>query len=78
VATEAAIGGGSAPGETLPSWAVAAPRLGAPDAVAAQLRRWRTPIVGRIAEERVLLDLRTVDPALDEELIGALRALCTL
>src|SRR5206468_8805213 len=51
LSTEAAIGGGSAPGETLPSWAVAAPGLGAPDALAAELRRWRTPVVGRIVEE---------------------------
>jgi len=76
--TEAAVGGGSTPGETLPSWAVAAPGLGTADGVAAQLRRWRTPIVGRVSEERVLLDLRTVDPRQDQEVIDALRALCSL
>ena len=55
------IGGGALPGETLPTWAIAlaAP---APDALAAALRRGDPPVVGRILDEQLLLDPRTVAP----------------
>jgi L-seryl-tRNA(Ser) seleniumtransferase len=69
------VGGGSLPGETLPSWAVAAPAGGQPHRLAEKLRRLDRPIVGRIAEDRLLLDLRTVDPADDGDLIHALTSL---
>jgi L-seryl-tRNA(Ser) seleniumtransferase len=72
--TEATIGGGSLPGETLPSWALAlrADR-GSIDALAAALRAWPRPIIGRIQEDRLLLDLRTVAPQQDDELLAAAR-----
>ncbi|GAB4195617.1 MAG: L-seryl-tRNA(Sec) selenium transferase [Roseiflexaceae bacterium] len=54
-----AVGGGSLPGETLPSSAVALPP-GPPDALAARLRAGEPPVVARIADGRLLLDLRTV------------------
>lgn len=54
-----AIGGGSLPGETLPSFAVAL-RGGQPDALAHALRHGEPPVVGRIADGRLLLDMRTV------------------
>ena len=41
-----------------------------PDALDAQLRALTPPIVARIEHDRVLLDLRTVFPAQDEELAG--------
>ncbi len=74
--TEATIGGGSLPGETLPSAALA---IGSSSvsALAAKLRRWRTPIIGRIADDRLLLELRTVPPELDDEIATALRAAIT-
>jgi L-seryl-tRNA(Ser) seleniumtransferase len=75
VASRATVGGGSLPGETLPSWAVAAPAGGQPHRLAEKLRRLDRPIVGRIAEDRLLLDLRTVDPADDGDLIHALTSL---
>jgi L-seryl-tRNA(Ser) seleniumtransferase len=64
------VGGGSLPGETLPSWGVAVGR-GSADRLAKALRIGRPPVIGRIEDDRVLLDLRTVAPALDEELAGA-------
>ena len=59
------VGGGAAPGVELASRALSVrhPRLGA-DEIAARLRRARPPIVGRVHEGRLLLDLRGVrDPA---------------
>lgn len=60
------IGGGSAPGERLPTrlLAVHAPDLSA-DELASRLRHLRPPVVARIAEGRLVLDLRTV--ATDED-----------
>jgi L-seryl-tRNA(Ser) seleniumtransferase len=73
VQASSTVGGGALPGETLPTWAaaVAAP---APDALAAALRRGDPPVVGRILDEQLLLDLRTVPPAMDELLLRAVQA----
>jgi len=76
VASRAATGGGSVPGETLPSRAISLGSEGdSAQRLAARLRAWRTPIVGHIVEDRVLLDMRTVDPLQDREVVAALRAL---
>jgi len=65
------IGGGSAPGSMLPTRLVtiAHPALSAA-ALEARLRLGEPPIVARIEHDRVVLDLRTVDPD-DDELIAA-------
>ena len=78
-AAEAAVGGGSTPGVTLPSRALAVAAAGrSAAALAAALRAGSPPVVGRIAEGRLLLDLRTVDPredaALAEAVANAARA----
>lgn len=59
VPTISEIGGGSLPGKTLPSWAVALD--GDVVALARQLRLAPTPVYGRIEKGRLLLDLRAVD-----------------
>lgn len=58
-ACESAIGGGSLPGETLPSFAVALASAH-PDLLAHRLRQGAPPVVGRIIGDRLLLDVRTV------------------
>ncbi|HZZ84021.1 MAG TPA: L-seryl-tRNA(Sec) selenium transferase [Anaeromyxobacteraceae bacterium] len=68
-----AVGGGSLPGVTLPSHALALP-CADPDALAARLRAGATPVVARIEEGALLCDPRTVLPGEDEALVGALRA----
>ena len=73
VATEATVGGGSLPGETLPSFGVALSG-GSADRILAALRRGTPPVVGRIEGGRIILDLRTVDPGLDERLAAAMLA----
>jgi L-seryl-tRNA(Ser) seleniumtransferase len=64
-----AIGGGSAPGVELPTWllAVDAPGLTAA-ALEERLRAGDPPMVARIENDRVLLDLRTVLPDEDDRL----------
>jgi len=66
---ESLIGGGSAPSAVLPTTLIAltSQELTASD-LAARLRRADPPIVARVEDGRVLLDLRTVFPAQDEVL----------
>jgi L-seryl-tRNA(Ser) seleniumtransferase len=66
---ESTVGGGSLPGETLPTRLLALAGA-APNALAARLRAQNPPIVARVAGERVLFDPRTV--MVEEE--GALLA----
>jgi L-seryl-tRNA(Ser) seleniumtransferase len=74
VDTRSAVGGGSLPGQTQPSKAVALDSDD-PDRLAARLRAAQPPVVGRIDEGHLLLDLRTVLPEQDsplrEAVIGA-------
>ncbi len=73
VAGESVIGGGSTPGAVLPTVlvAVAAKGLSA-DQLAARLRAAEPPVVARVEEGRVLLDLRTVFPEEDVAVAAAL------
>ena len=64
VESRSAVGGGSLPGQTQVSWAVAL-QAASPDRLAAALRRADPPIVGRIEADRVLLDLRAILPEQD-------------
>jgi L-seryl-tRNA(Ser) seleniumtransferase len=70
------IGGGSLPGETLPTYVLAlrAMRRAASwaSATAAALRAGTPPVVARIDDDRVLLDPRTVLTEQDGTLIAAL------
>ncbi len=75
VELQAVLGGGSSPGATLPSAGVALP--GPADRLARQLRTGTPAVVPRIVDDRVVLDLRTVPPAADEQLIAAIRAATT-
>ncbi len=74
VAGESLVGGGSAPTSSLPTFllAVTAQSLSA-DELATRLRNHQPPIVARVEEGRVLLDLRTVfGPAEDSDIAQAL------
>jgi L-seryl-tRNA(Ser) seleniumtransferase len=74
VAAESVVGGGAGAESTVPTRAVALahPRVNA-DALAATLRRRPLPVVARISEGRLLLDLRTVEAPDDGEILSALR-----
>ncbi len=67
-----AVGGGTLPEATLPTFALALAHAD-PDALSARLRRADPPVVGRIEDGRVLLDPRTVLPGEDEPLLAAVR-----
>ena len=68
-----AIGGGSLPGETLPTWLLAL-QLPSPDAIARALRSYNPPIVARIEEDLLLFDPRTVFPEEEETLLRGIEA----
>jgi L-seryl-tRNA(Ser) seleniumtransferase len=74
VASEAAVGGGGAPGVTLPSAAVALPEeLALPLRCGAAVRHGDSPaVVGRIEKGQLLLDLRSTAPEDDNRLIAAI------
>lgn len=78
VKVESTVGGGSLPGETLPSTALAVgPAVqgdGSLDDLARRLRTGEAPVFGRIVNDRLLLDLRTVLPEQDETLRTAVEA----
>ena len=67
------VGGGSLPGETLPSWGLSLGGRSA-DALLARLRRGTPAVVARIEDGRVLVDVRTVDPLDDPDLTRAIAA----
>jgi L-seryl-tRNA(Ser) seleniumtransferase len=64
-------GGGATPQQTIPTWLIAIEG----DAVAGEeaLRASDPPVIARIQDERLVIDLRTVFPAEEEELVAALR-----
>lgn len=68
VDTDAAVGGGGAPGVCLPSAAVALP-----ERYAAALRAHHPAVMGRVLDGQLLLDLIAVDPREDADLISALK-----
>ena len=76
VAAQSTVGGGSLPGETLPTTAVAMAcrhlARGA-EGVAPPQRTGTPPVVARIEEDRVVLDPRTVLPEEDDALLAAVR-----
>ncbi len=66
VTSQARVGGGGAPEQPLPSAAVSLPA-----GLAEPLRRGRPPVVGRLEDERTLLDVRSLLPEDDDALVEA-------
>ena len=78
--SRSAIGGGSLPGETLPTWVLTLNASGMPggaDGVMKRMRDGRPPVIARVDDENVLFDPRTVGPDEDRALLAALRDLGT-
>jgi L-seryl-tRNA(Ser) seleniumtransferase len=71
VEADAFIGGGAAPDRPIPGEALALP---ANDELLRRLRQGHPPVVAYQREGRLILDLRTIDPADDEALVEAVRA----
>jgi len=72
VDTHSTVGGGSLPGQTLPTKALAI-SVNSADALAERLRfgPQMPPVIGRIEKDQFLLDPRTVLPEQDQTLIDA-------
>jgi L-seryl-tRNA(Ser) seleniumtransferase len=68
------VGGGSLPGETLPTWHLAF-RVDSPDRILGSLRRADPPVIARIEGDRVLLDPRTVLAEQEGDLLKILGSL---
>ncbi|MGY1620689.1 L-seryl-tRNA(Sec) selenium transferase [Geodermatophilus sp. SYSU D00965] len=66
VDSQARVGGGGAPEHPLPSAAVSLPA-----GFAEPLRAGTPPVVGYVADDRTLLDLRSLPPSADDALAGA-------
>jgi L-seryl-tRNA(Ser) seleniumtransferase len=76
IAGASAVGGGSAPGVGLPTWLVAITKDGlTADALEERLRQLTPPVIARIEQDLVVLDLRTVLPDQDSQLWGLLQGL---
>lgn len=74
VSVDGTVGGGSLPGRTWQSYALAI-RSAAPDALAEALRAGDPPVIGRVHQGALLLDARTVQPlGQGDALIAAVRA----
>ena len=78
---ESAVGGGSLPGETLPTWLLAVPcgpgttnrrQDTGPDAVAARLRSGTPAVVCRIQKDHLVFDTRTVLPWQEQPMLDTL------
>jgi len=74
---ESVLGGGSTPGQGLPTTLLAIKPLGGKTAahLEARLRCGDPPVIARVEDERLVLDLRTISPGVEQEqLRDALRA----
>jgi L-seryl-tRNA(Ser) seleniumtransferase len=72
VGGHSAVGGGSLPGATLPTWWVAL-SVPSPDAFSEQLRQGHPPVIARIENDRLVLDPRTVLPGQEQGMLAAIQ-----
>jgi L-seryl-tRNA(Ser) seleniumtransferase len=72
IETEGRIGGGSLPHASIPSIGIAL-AVAQPDDGAARLRRASPPIIARIEEHHIVLDLRTVETWHDDALVAPVK-----
>jgi L-seryl-tRNA(Ser) seleniumtransferase len=73
---ESVIGGGAAPGSTLPTVLVSIePGRASAAEMASELRHNDPPVIARVEDDRLIVDLRTVMPEQDAEVLGALKKL---
>jgi L-seryl-tRNA(Ser) seleniumtransferase len=71
---QSTVGGGSLPGETLPTYLLAiSTRRPSPNRLMARLRASEPPVIARLQDKHVVLDPRTVLPEQESALLAALK-----
>jgi L-seryl-tRNA(Ser) seleniumtransferase len=77
IESQSTVGGGSLPGETLPTIVISVASVSSVDRSADQqaklFREQCPPIIGRIEDEKFVLDLRTIFPYQDKTLISSIK-----
>ncbi len=73
IGAQSMVGGGSLPGETLPTYVLAID-VDHPNQLLEILRNGSPSVIGRIEDDRVLLDPRTVLPETDPDFINAMQS----
>jgi L-seryl-tRNA(Ser) seleniumtransferase len=75
VEADSMLGGGSLPTQKLSTWCVAlTPKNQSVDKFAAGLRNSEPCVIGRVQKDRLVLDMRTVQPSQDSGLIDSIEA----
>lgn len=69
--SQSTVGGGSLPGETLPTEVISVQSIESANVQAKLFRNQFPPIIGRIEDDKFVLDLRTIFPHQDELIIKA-------
>lgn len=73
--SKSTVGGGSLPGETLPTYIISFDSEMSPDQLSERFRSFPIPIIGRIENDKFSLDLRTIFPHQDETLIQSIKSI---
>jgi L-seryl-tRNA(Ser) seleniumtransferase len=73
IPSQSAVGGGSLPEETLPTFVLAL-TVRSPDRVMTRLRQCQPALIGRLEADKVIFDPRTVLEDQDHELLAAIRS----
>ena len=73
VPSQSTIGGGSLPGALLPSWALSVDSPGRTERLVRELRCLPKPVIGKISDDKLFLDARTVLAEEDEDFIAGLK-----
>jgi L-seryl-tRNA(Ser) seleniumtransferase len=71
--SESPIGGGSTPDQVLPTWVVAI-SVSNPNAFEKRLREGELPVVARIEQDKIILDMRTIAEEEVKALVGAVNS----
>ncbi len=74
IRSESTVGGGSLPGETLPTYVLALD-VKSPEKFSARLRRQSPAVIARTENDTILLDPRTVLPEQEKQLLRILKSL---
>jgi len=74
IPNQSTVGGGSLPGQTLPTFALSL-KVDQPNRFLADLRHQSPPVIARIEEDKVICDPRTVLPEQEGAFLAAVRSL---